>query len=153
MGCWNEICGLSHLQICYSDKIKFLILFEVTKDTRTCYYNESYAPLCLPMIGEYNDYGMVENIEVSEYTLNFLSKLKYFIKEIDEDREEEIFKEYEFKDVETLIYDIMDKENIYFDYGVGKNSIRRLTYIYYHKKLYDILVEDFNKKHEIPPPL
>ena len=85
MGCWNETCGLTHLPILHKDKIKVLILFQIKDDVRTCYYNESYAPLCFPIDGEYDDYGGIENIDTksSSFNLNLklLSKLKFFQKE------------------------------------------------------------------------
>lgn len=141
MGCWNETCNLSHLQICYGDKVKLLLLYEIKTNTHTCYYNDNYASLCLPMEGEYDDYGGVENVKVTDYTLKFLSNLKLLSK-IDDNK----FESYEFKDVETLISHINSNDNIYLEYGCTLDNKFKLTYAFYHEELYDILVEDFKKR-------
>lgn len=66
MGSWNGTCGLSQLPIKEGDKI---VLFPLLKNKYadnggagfTYNYNQ-YAPISIPVFGEYNDYGGIQKI-------------------------------------------------------------------------------------------
>lgn len=138
MGCWNETCGLSHLPIKYKEDVRFVILFEVNGHKRKegIYYNDEYAPLCLPMSGKYNDYGSIENVDIElSITLELLKNLKLFIKN-------DGYVPYEFEDIEKFLDDIGGEE-IYFYCG---HTYYRLRIIMYHKSLFDLLVNSFSSR-------
>lgn len=166
MGCWNETCDLSKLPIRYGDKVKFLILLNVGAGGKSYYYNDTYIPLALPLSGEYNDYGSVENIKIDQSTLNFLSSTTFYVmddddKEISDEKLERFsntlkhygcnsvsyiemnsilnFKEYEFVNIEEFINDI-SAETIFFKYH---DRYYYLQLIMYHEDLYDCLVKTF----------
>jgi hypothetical protein len=63
MGSWSVYCELSNITINAGDKC---VLLPIISDT----YSETrgYSPATLPIFGEYNDYGGIENIEVDENT-------------------------------------------------------------------------------------
>lgn len=138
MGCWNETCMLSHLQILCGDKIKLIILVHNGGDTKRhnhCYYNEDYAPLTLPIDAVYNDYGGVEKVELTPYTERLLKSL--------------IFKttddvEYEYTTVEELVDEITKRSGLYLAERFG--GCKKLECVFVHSALYDILVEDFKKR-------
>ena len=87
MGSFNVSCGASHLTINSGDKI-VLFPLKINKEyTSDCnwsspknpYYNCTNfitnegpfgicRPLTLPIFGEYNDYGCLENIEKNKHT-------------------------------------------------------------------------------------
>ena len=169
MGCWNETCDLSKLPIFYEDKVKFLILLNVGAGGKSYYYNDNYIPLALPMSGFYNDYGSIENIEVDDITLKFLSSTKFYIidnsdKEISDEKIEKFshvlkhhgcssvslnamnsilnFKEYEFSTIKQFIDDV-SSESIYFNYH---DKYYSLQLIMYHEDLYNNLVESFKTR-------
>lgn len=63
MGSWSVYCGISNISITAGDKCVLLPL----KKNRSGEYLP-YLPLTLPIFGEYDDYGGVENIEKDENT-------------------------------------------------------------------------------------
>lgn len=84
MGCWNGTCGLSNLPILHGDKV---VCFIVKKDdyenkiSHECYPWDHSSPLTFPLIGYYDDYGGIENIEPSPH-IDFI--IKYFKKIFDD---------------------------------------------------------------------
>lgn len=68
MGCWNETCGLSGLPITEGDKVKLVFLLpryrSMTIEGLSSYCGSTsvLTPCLLPITGEYNDYGSIENI-------------------------------------------------------------------------------------------
>lgn len=80
MGCWNETCGVSQLPIRDGDKVA-LFLMEAKKGGLVGGYNgftyntDLFTPISIPLFGEYNDYGSLENIYGNEeYVFHFLQK-------------------------------------------------------------------------------
>lgn len=64
MGCWNETCAISNLPIRAGDPTYFIMLTRTPwehKDGSTgCYYNDHWFLRSLPVLGEYDDYGKIE---------------------------------------------------------------------------------------------
>jgi len=63
MGSWSVYCGVSQIAITSGQKCVLIVL----KENRYGEYDE-YIPATLPIYGEYDDYGGLENIEVDENT-------------------------------------------------------------------------------------
>lgn len=67
MGCWNETCAISNLPIRAGDPTYLVMLTNTPweyKDGRTgCYFNDHWFLRALPVLGEYDDYGKIENWE------------------------------------------------------------------------------------------
>ena len=65
MGCFNKVGFYSHLPITYGDKIVFFVCISYKlfgrEDTPIAPFG-ILSPLCLPIFGEYDDYGSIENI-------------------------------------------------------------------------------------------
>lgn len=166
MGCWNETCALSNLPITVGDRVRFLILLNTGAAGKSYYYNDNYIPLCLPISGEYDDYGAVENIEVDEMTALLLQSQKFYIvdeddKEIKDEKIESLsstlkhwgcsnisfvamnsilnLKEYDFTTIEEFVRDV-SRDTVFYEYG-GKYYLLQL--IMYHESLYDTLVSNF----------
>lgn len=134
MGSWSVYCSVSQIAITAGQKC---VLIPLKKQR-----NYEYLPLCLPVFGEYNDYGGIENIEENENT-----KLleEYFCVSIDEfvtffldgkntyDREEakeveekinhlDEIKDCKFMWIDRQVYDFMivnqdEYHKGYMDYG------------------------------------
>lgn len=68
MGCWTETCGLSGLPITEGDKVKLVFLLpryrSMTIEGLSSYCGSTsvLTPCLLPITGEYDDYGGVQNI-------------------------------------------------------------------------------------------
>jgi hypothetical protein len=63
MGCWSVNCGISNIAITCGNKCVLLPL----KKNKGGEYKE-YQPATLPIFGEYNDYGGIENIVQDDNT-------------------------------------------------------------------------------------
>lgn len=78
MGCWNETCLVSNLPITVGDEVAMILLVPSHSFINGCGYrnNDFFKPCCLPIFGEYNDYGSVENITNDNYALEYLKILR-----------------------------------------------------------------------------
>lgn len=84
MGSFNAGCGLTNMSIGYGDKIGLILLAKPIYDDSGIRSNSNstsyikctsvFAPYLPPIYGEYDDYGMIENIEPS-ITTNLLEKI------------------------------------------------------------------------------
>lgn len=72
MGCFNGTDALTQLPILYRDPVKlFIIVHEENGRVFDC--TDAWRPLCLPISGTYDDYGMIENIVEDWNTQSILS--------------------------------------------------------------------------------
>ncbi len=80
MGCWNETCAVSKMTIYAGESVRFLPIVQnawhfeeqggfpneespcLLKGNSGVYISDLWVPFCLPLRGEYNDYGSIENI-------------------------------------------------------------------------------------------
>jgi hypothetical protein len=68
MGCWNGTCGVTQIALTAGDPVRFILLQEQPSRSDPggfCYHIGDWAPRCIPIKGEYDDYGGVENIETN----------------------------------------------------------------------------------------
>lgn len=86
MGSWEGTCGVSQLPILYDEEVALFILVKNNLTQRMSKTEEIgggglvhpdslYKPICLPIFGNYADYGMIDNIEDKGDVV--LSHLKY----------------------------------------------------------------------------
>lgn len=95
MGCWNGTCMISNLPIIYGEKIKLVFLQggydTVSGNSGYVYSNGLMSPAFLPISGEYNDYGSIENVgEDWNYKLIEEFLKKKFGNTIEADRTEKV---------------------------------------------------------------
>lgn len=126
MGSWNGTCGISKMPILYGDRVK-LVLLKPTKHYRSvstgsgfCNASDMYTPICLPITGEYNDYGCIENIDEQPELFDLIIKALRI-----PDR----------NDIEDIIA------------GISNNELEDISYMLIHESVYNIML-DINK--EIP---
>lgn len=87
MGCFNQISCVSKLPIYCSEKIAFFFMFAIPRKSisetidQLSGFRNVYYPLCPPIIGEYDEYGRVMNIERDKNVENLE---KIFGKNIDD---------------------------------------------------------------------
>jgi hypothetical protein len=96
MGCWNETCGLSGLPIQQGDPVHAYVLVRqewapASPITGTCYSNDYYDHLFLPLQGTYDDYGGVENLVMDDHAQYCWAQIQRWMVEgrwrIDPDRD------------------------------------------------------------------
>lgn len=123
MGCYNGTCGLTNLPIRNGDKIVlFIMRFHARRGEGgggIVYPTDLYSPVTLPLYGEYNDYGGIENItrngeEVFEHFTKSVSKELYHPLEINEDELKRMHLDGKPKDIDELV-------NNYIERGVYEN--------------------------------
>lgn len=76
MGCFNVVCSISNLSLNQGTKVGFIPLLpnaygkvhQVAPSSSLIYPNCYFNPFSLPIFGEYNDYGSLENIEENDNT-------------------------------------------------------------------------------------
>jgi hypothetical protein len=81
MGCWNETCGITQLPIKAGDKVRLFVLVSQSSyrgeaGGGTCYPTDLWTPLGIPVQGEYDDYGSIENFKEGLDTKALLSRIK-----------------------------------------------------------------------------
>lgn len=64
MGSWSVYCGISNISITAGHKFVFLPLKRESSHS----HNLPFVPATLPIFGEYDDYGGIENIEKNDNT-------------------------------------------------------------------------------------
>lgn len=67
MGCWNETCLISNLPITHREEV---IVSIVEKST----WGPEHTPICLPVVGKYDDYGSIENFDESSLAFKYIMK-------------------------------------------------------------------------------
>lgn len=120
MGSWNGTCGISKMPIQYGDRVK-LVLLKPTNHYRSvstgsgfCDASDMYTPICLPITGEYNDYGCIENI----------------------DEQPELF------DLIIKALRIPDRNNIEdIIAGISNNELENISYMLIHESVYNIMLD------------
>jgi hypothetical protein len=122
MGCWNGTCLISNLPIYAGDKVVFFVLKRKRYAKLDAvegghhYVDDLYEPLLYPIVGEYDDYGCIEN--VSE---DFSLIEKYF------------------ESVELTEND-WDKDNDVFR-NIERGNYKGYGHALIHKDIYDALIE------------
>ena len=143
MGYWLQTCTISNLPIKYEDKIIIfpLMLIKPNINEFTYNINDKYCPFSIPIIGRYNDYGGIENVENEKEVISFLKTLKFFIKNEDDFDEIEFYTSEEF-------FDTILEQNLYIQINENKYKI---SYMMIHYDLYlDLLNEiSFRKVNNI----
>lgn len=126
MGSWNGTCGISKMPIRYGDRVKLVLLKptehykSVSTGSGFCNASDMYTPICLPITGEYNDYGCIENIDEQPELFDLIIKALRI-----PDR----------NDIEDIIG------------GISNNELEDISYMLIHESVYNIML-DINK--EIP---
>lgn len=104
MGCWRATCGLSNLPINENDKVvAFLLKEKSLGDLRGGQFsniNDLFTPISAPIIGKYDGYGCVKDIE-EKYKDLILEQVRSFFKEEALDERLSIKKECSSINIET----------------------------------------------------
>lgn len=112
MGCWNATCGLSNLPIQAGDDVLLFVLAESKLSSRDrfgggfSYPNGRYRPIGLPVHGQYNDYGGIENVTENGHRMfEFLTNDRLF--KYTPQGDENISP----MDIEELLNDVIERGN------------------------------------------
>ena len=132
MGCWNETCMVSHLPICYGDRIVVLPIVENPKDNGGIYATGYWAPF-LPFIrGEYDDYGSVENTNdpvFEQIAKTFLPKGEPLLEFTGDDF------------VNNLVSQVLRRE-------CGFDSPQKVSFAFVHEAIFDEMIQKCSRAEE-----
>lgn len=82
MGCFNKVGFYSNLPIKYEDEVVYFICATFGKLTDNTYCNDMVEPICLPIIGTYDEYGSIDNIVKDSNVIAIEEKFGNDIKKI-----------------------------------------------------------------------
>ena len=133
MGSWNGTCGLTNMPIMCGEKIALIPIIkcgELTRGGGYCYSNDLYKPLTTALIGEYNDYGSIKNVENSHFVADFFNtNYKEAIEEVAE-REGEKYPD----NIEEII-----------DF-IERGYLADMSLMMFHYDIYKRLIDEFSNR-------
>ena len=150
MGCFNMTGGISHLPMRYGDEIVAIIGLY---NPKTSYGKEfcpgyDFTPLFFPVVGKYNDYGNIEDIQEdynSDYIKEFFEcdDLEALFDVIDNaavDRYMDTKEKKFWKKINTKVQEIV-KSSFHYEYMKQnhKSFNLQLGFMLEHKFVYDFL--------------
>jgi hypothetical protein len=144
MGCWNATCNISNLPICKEDKIVFIPLIQTTKNTKfnACYPTDNFVPFSFAISGKYNDYGGIEDSEITHENEKLIRSYEFFTKNGDE----KSYRKIEIgNDIEDFINNqLCNSENLYIKTGSlnHNDGMAKVNYFMAHQEIYEILIKE-----------
>jgi hypothetical protein len=149
MGCFNGTCALSNLPIHVGEKVVFIPLIK-TLGTKTKFFScgatDNFIPLGFPIIGEYNDYGGIENATTDKNNKDFLYSFNYFYETCDSDGYIEIDKSDSLSD---LLNDTFCVTNSYVqlnDFSFHPNGLVEIDFMMIHYNLYQKIINEISNR-------
>lgn len=151
MGCWNATCNVTNLPIHAGEKVVVIPLVKVKEECEfnTCYPTDVFVPFAMPLIGEYDEYGSIENITTFESNKTHLLKnFNYFYGKSDG-----VNRTYEPVE-KTDDFELFVKSAICVHGGcyiktnsmLHKNGMVETNFMMIHYEAYKIMVEEIAKR-------
>jgi hypothetical protein len=141
MGCWNGSCALTNLPIYSGNEIVLIPLFGDAVG-----HLGEYHPVGLPIIGEYDDYGGIENIKNPEIAKVVFNMMTEAVKqgEISVKQDDRYCKDGVPVDAEQFLECIerglvMDEKRRNY-----ANNVSEVNYLMMHKSAYDAVIANVN---------
>ena len=142
MGCWNGTCGITQMPIKAGEKVALIFLMENKYadhgGSGFCYSDNQYSPITIPIFGEYNDYGAIEEISrrnktiVFNHLIELIDNKQLIITSTDDNAEKP-------KDYEELF-------DIIHDDGLQTEDGGIVGFMLIHVDVYTALVEDMKSR-------
>lgn len=155
MGCWNGTCNISNMPIFEGDKVVLIPLMKVHEGAafNTCYPTDNFIPLGFPIIGYYNDYGGLYDIEISDVNREYFKSLDFYFLGREEEGSYKKVKEYEnFEDfvndvlcsVEGCYVDVRDMDLAEVELLTDKMA--EINFMMVHFELYNALMNNMKNR-------
>ncbi len=130
MGSWSVSCGISNIAITSGHSCVLLPIKE-NRNNET----EGYCPATLPIFGEYNDYGGIENIEENANTKLIEEHFGITISEF-----------CEFLVDGKFTYDRSEAKDI--QARLTNNEVEQWRFMWIDRKVYDFMIVNQDKYHK-----
>lgn len=85
MGCWNETCMLTHLPIFEDEPTVCFLIARRPGDKDTCFCDDVFTPISLPVSGKYDDYGRLYDTTPTPTFFAVLTKADLAIRKNEDD--------------------------------------------------------------------
>lgn len=118
MGCWNGTCNISNMPILEGDKVVLISLMKISNGTtfNTCYPTDNFIPLGFPIIGYYNDYGGLYDIEISDVNKDYFKSLNFYFYNKGKNSDEKYIKVPDYDNFEDFVNNVLcTVEGCYID--------------------------------------
>ena len=156
MGCWNGTCNISNMPIFAGDKVVFIPLMRIHDSVvfNACYPTDNFIPLGFPIVGEYNDYGGLEDIEISDVNRDYFYTLNFYFAGRDEEEKYRKVKKYDnFEDfvnnvlccAEGCYVDVSNMDDLLKEKMV-KDNMAEVNYMMIHYDLYQSLMANMSNR-------
>lgn len=151
MGCWNGTCALSQLPIKHGEKAVLFILVEtkskLSRGENFCYVNDLYTPAMIPLFGEYNDYGSLENIETENADVVFNCFLNEITKGSCIVKEERIKSDKWVPDNIEELLNVIQKGRVFTKTNrLSRDEESVVSYLLMHRDIYDAVLFDIGNR-------
>lgn len=139
MGCWNATCALTHLPIMVGEPVVMLMLALLDTVPGQCYYyNDDASLFALPVEGKYDDYGGLEDIQMSDVTRQMLKDTTFYSCSRDNE-----YTAIEATD-EMDIFRYLQEQDLFIKHPmVGGAKVRYkytpISCVMYHKGAYELI--------------
>lgn len=148
MGCWNATCSVSNLPIFAGEKVVLIPLVKTLPKPvyNCCYPIDNFSPFSFPIIGEYNDYGGIENVNTTYQNAQYLKSFEYYYK----DHEGNFKKHNKYERFEDFVCQVLCchednyvklENNILFPEGMAE-----INFMMVHYDLYMLLVKEIGNR-------
>ena len=157
MGCWNGTCNISNMPIFVGDKVVLIPLMRVHNSVvfNACYPTDNFIPIGFPIVGRYNDYGGLEDIEISDVNRGYFDTLNFYFAGREEEEKYRKVKKYDnFEDfvnnvlccVEGCYVDVSNMDELLKE-SMIKDNMAEVNYMMVHYDLYQSLMDNMcNRK-------
>lgn len=150
MGCWNATCNITNLPIISGDKVVLIPLAKTKEnsDFNVCYPTDVFVPFGLPLFGNYDEYGSINNIKTSDENKNhLLNNYNYFYEENDGvDIRYEVAPKDNFENFVKNVICSNNKCYIRTNSLLHKNGMVEINYMMIHLGVYKLMIEKIAKK-------
>lgn len=151
MGCYNGTCNITNLPIKSGDKVVVIPLVKTKQNSEfnVCYPTDVFTPYALPLIGEYDEYGSIENIQTPVENKNHLLHFKYFF-ENNSDEETKFVPASQHTDFETFVSEIVTNCGGCFiktdNHYLHNNGMAELNFMMIHYGVYEAILTEISNR-------
>lgn len=146
MGCWNATCNISNLPIYAGDKVVVIPLVQTTKDAEfnVCYPTDNFVPYAFPIFGEYDDYGGIENIEITPENERLIRSYPFYTKNRDDDGNPYVPIEIgeNFENFVNRKLCVCGGHYIKTDCANHKDGMAEINYFMAHREVYEMVLKE-----------
>lgn len=147
MGSWNATCYMSNLPINPGDRVALLMLAPLNRKRNrcvTCNAEDFMVHIGSPIFGEYEDSGILKNIDSNPYMEQYLKEFSPLYT-CDNQYGSNVYEwnEYEWENIETFLHDVCH-HYVFVNSTLGERQ--ELDFVMIHEELYHKLLQEIGMR-------